>query len=83
MNPIIQEAMKNQAIINIGVIGHVANGKSTIVRNITGTETQRHSGEQTTGLTIRNGYANAKIYKCNNTNCKLYKDFSELNESNE
>ena len=34
------EILKNQPIFNIGSIGHVAHGKSTLVRSITGVRTQ-------------------------------------------
>ncbi len=57
--------MHKQPVINIGMIGHVANGKSSIVKALTNTATQRHSGEKARGITIKTGYANAKIFKCN------------------
>jgi translation initiation factor 2 subunit 3 len=60
----IQKTMENQPVINIGMIGHVANGKSTIVKNISGEATQRHSDEKIKNITIKLGYANAKIYQC-------------------
>ena len=60
----IQNAMHVQPVINIGVIGHVANGKSTITGAITGIKTQKHANEKERGITIRLGYANAKIFKC-------------------
>jgi translation initiation factor 2 subunit 3 len=60
----IRETMTNQPVINIGIIGHVANGKSTIVKNISGEATQRHSDEKVKNITIKLGYANAKIYQC-------------------
>ncbi|ARF09296.1 eukaryotic translation initiation factor 2 gamma subunit [Catovirus CTV1] len=60
----INNIMKNQPVINIGVIGHVSNGKSTIVKALTGKKTQQHSNEQERNITIKLGYANAKIYKC-------------------
>lgn len=56
--------MKHKPTLNIGMIGHVANGKSSLVRQITGTETQRHSSEKKKDLTIKLGYANAKIWRC-------------------
>lgn len=59
---------QNQPTINIGMIGSVSNGKSTIVEKITGTKTQRHSKELQNNISIKLGYANAKIYKC--PNCK-------------
>ena len=61
----INNIMQNQPIINIGVIGHVSNGKSTIVKSITGQRTTKHSTEKERNITIKLGYANAKIYKCN------------------
>ena len=53
-----------QPTINIGVIGHVSNGKTTLVEKLTLTDTRKFSKEQETNKTIRLGYANAKIYKC-------------------
>ena len=60
----VEEIMKNQPIENIGMIGHVADGKSTIVKKITHKVTQQHSSEKKKNITIRLGYANAKIFKC-------------------
>lgn len=57
--------MDFQPIMNIGMIGHVSDGKTTITRKLTGTLTQKHSSERQKNLTIRLGYANAKICKCN------------------
>jgi translation initiation factor 2 subunit 3 len=56
--------MEFQPIMNIGMIGHVSDGKTTITRQLTGTLTQKHSSEKQKNLTIRLGYANAKICKC-------------------
>ncbi|HID17899.1 TPA: translation initiation factor IF-2 subunit gamma, partial [Candidatus Bathyarchaeota archaeon] len=49
---------------NIGTLGHVDNGKSTLVQAITGVWTARHSEELKRGITIRIGYADAAFYKC-------------------
>lgn len=54
----------SQPTINIGMLGHVANGKSTITKAITGVATQKHSEEKEKNLTIKLGYANAKIFRC-------------------
>lgn len=62
---LIQEAMVYQPVINIGMIGHVSNGKSTITKSLTQIATQKHSAEKQKNITIKLGYANAKIYKCN------------------
>ena len=64
----LQMAMKYQPIINIGMIGHVSNGKSSIVKSLTGIATQKHSDEKEKNITIKLGYANVKIYKCSKCN---------------
>ena len=56
----------NQPTINIGMIGSVSNGKSLITEKITGIKTQKHSKEKERNITIKLGYANAKIFKCLN-----------------
>lgn len=56
------DIIKNQATINIGCIGHVSEGKSTVVRRLTGTATQRHKKEKERNITIKLGYANFKIW---------------------
>jgi len=45
-------------------LGHVDNGKSTIVQALTGIWTARHSEELRRGITIKIGYADAAVYKC-------------------
>jgi len=60
--PQIQPESK-QPTFNIGMLGHVAHGKSTLVRAISGIRTQKHSKEDERGITIKLGYANAKIYQ--------------------
>ena len=59
-----------QPTLSIGVIGDVANGKSTLVKAISGKRTQSHSSEQQQhGITIRLGFANAAVIKCQNDDC--------------
>ncbi len=53
-----------QPEVNIGTLGHVDNGKSTLVQALTGIWTARHSEELRRGITIRIGYADAFIFKC-------------------
>jgi len=58
------EVISRQATINIGTIGHVAHGKSTVVKAISGESTIRYKNELERNITIKLGYSNAKIYKC-------------------
>ncbi|MCD6575915.1 MAG: translation initiation factor IF-2 subunit gamma [Nanoarchaeota archaeon] len=50
--------------VNIGTIGHIAHGKTTLVYQLTGKRTQEHSEEIKRGLTIRLGYADFTVRKC-------------------
>ena len=65
-----QKPLPKQPEVNIGTLGHVDNGKSTLVQAITGTWTAKHSEEIKRGITIRIGYADAAFYKC--TECGAY-----------
>lgn len=69
LNPLSPEIISRQATINIGTIGHVAHGKSTVVKAISGVQTVRFKNELERNITIKLGYANAKIYKCDNEEC--------------
>lgn len=64
LEKIKNEVMHLQPIINVGTIGHVANGKSEIVKRLTSKATQQFSKEKERNITIRLGYANAKIWSC-------------------
>ncbi len=50
--------------VNIGVVGHVDHGKTTLVYGLTGTWTDRHSEEIKRGISIRLGYADVTFYRC-------------------
>jgi translation initiation factor 2 subunit 3 len=69
LTPLTPEIIARQATINIGTIGHVAHGKSTVVKAISGVQTVRFKNELIRNITIKLGYANAKIYKCDSDKC--------------
>ncbi|KLK88474.1 translation initiation factor IF-2 subunit gamma [Methanoculleus sediminis] len=52
--------------VNIGLVGHVDHGKTTLVSALTGTWTDRHSEEIKRGISIRLGYADTTFYRCEN-----------------
>ena len=53
-----------QPVVNIGTIGHVDNGKSTLVQALTGKFPDDHSEELKRGISIRLGYADTEFRKC-------------------
>jgi translation initiation factor 2 subunit 3 len=50
--------------VNIGMIGHVDHGKTTLTQRLTGKWTDEHSEELKRGISIRLGYADSAFYKC-------------------
>jgi translation initiation factor 2 subunit 3 len=58
------EPMPRQPEINIGTIGHVDHGKTTLVQALTGVWASRHSEELKRGITIKLGYADMAVYRC-------------------
>uniref|UniRef100_A0A8C9WF31 protein-synthesizing GTPase n=1 Tax=Scleropages formosus TaxID=113540 RepID=A0A8C9WF31_SCLFO len=69
LTPLSPEIISRQATINIGTIGHVAHGKSTVVKAISGVHTVRFKNELERNITIKLGYANAKVYKLDDPSC--------------
>ena len=56
--------MSAQSEINIGMVGHVDHGKTTLTKALSGVWTDKHSEEIKRGISIRLGYADCLFYKC-------------------
>jgi translation initiation factor 2 subunit 3 len=50
--------------VNIGLVGHVDHGKTTLVQALSGSWTDQHSEEMKRGISIRLGYADATLRRC-------------------
>jgi translation initiation factor 2 subunit 3 len=68
------KALPKQPEVNIGTVGHVDHGKTTLVQALTGVWASRHSEELKRGITIKLGYADMPIYKC--PTCETPKNYS-------
>jgi translation initiation factor 2 subunit 3 len=72
--------INSQPIINIGCLGSVSDGKSSLVKCLTGTKTQKHSNEKIRNITIKQGYGNMKIWEDETTtNSEVEKDIKLIN----
>lgn len=63
-----------QPVVNIGMVGHVDHGKTSLTHGLTGKWTDTHSEEIKRGISIRLGYADAIVFEC--PQCKGSERFS-------
>ncbi|MGC8687952.1 MAG: translation initiation factor IF-2 subunit gamma [Candidatus Micrarchaeia archaeon] len=56
--------MTKQSVLNIGTLGHIDHGKTSLTKAITHVWTDKHSESLKRNMTIKLGYADAIIRKC-------------------
>ena len=52
-----------QPTVNIGLVGHVDHGKTTLTKALSGVWTDTHSEERKRGISIKLGYADTAFYQ--------------------
>ena len=55
------ENIEGLPVLNVGIVGHIDHGKTTLLSRMTGKWTDQHSEELKRGITIKLGYADAII----------------------
>ena len=60
-----------QSETNVGMVGHVDHGKTTLVKALSGVWTERYADEVNRGITIKLGYAETEIVECPKCNRAL------------
>ena len=60
----LEQELPLQPVLNIGMVGHVDHGKTTLLERLSGKWTDTHSEELKRGITIRLGYADVTFRKC-------------------
>lgn len=70
----LDEEEIGQPIINIGMVGHVDHGKTTLLERLSGKWADTHSEEIKRGITIRLGYADVNFRKCEKCNLFTVKE---------
>ena len=60
----MEEKSIGKPVVNIGMVGHVDHGKTTLVKVLSGVWTDQHSEELKRGISIRLGYADCLFREC-------------------
>lgn len=61
----MKENINEMEMLNIGMVGHIDHGKTTLISKLTGKFTDTHSEELKRGITIKLGYADIILEKEN------------------
>jgi translation initiation factor 2 subunit 3 len=62
----LTRAKSKQPEVNIGMVGHVDHGKTTLTQALSGTWTDTHSEERKRGISIKLGYADTSFHVTSN-----------------
>ncbi|XP_073832613.1 histone-lysine N-methyltransferase Su(var)3-9 isoform X1 [Musca autumnalis] len=81
LTPLSPEVISRQATINIGTIGHVAHGKSTVVKAISGVQTVRFKNELERNITIKLERISQKRIQALLASPKLLREFERQQEA--
>lgn len=60
----VEQDIDVQPLLNIGVIGHVSHGKTTLIQRLTNVDTKKYKKELDTNKTLKLGYTNAYVTRC-------------------
>src|SRR4030042_1043823 len=77
MSKMESEQITKQPVLNIGMAGHIDHGKTTLLYQLTGKWSDTHSEELKRGITIKLGYADSVIKRCEKCNTLTIKDKCE------
>ncbi len=82
----VKEKIKPELLqpdINIGLVGHIDHGKTTLLWRLSGKWADVHSEELKRGITIKLGYANTIIRRCTVCGYLTYKEKCKCNNKTE
>ncbi len=57
-----EDSKQEYNVLNVGIVGHIDHGKTTLLYKLSGKWTDTHSEELKRGITIKLGYADISIY---------------------
>ncbi len=59
-----KDTLEINKALNVGIVGHIDHGKTTLLYKLTGVWADKHSEELKRGITIKLGYADITLYEC-------------------